>query len=116
MPTSRRFRDLERELSRLKKQFLPKISPTGLYSDRKLSLTIAYRVLAHAEIEAYLEDRVWEIALYAKNKWASERLASRTLISLLAFSGQEMELPPETLTPLRASRVVPPEKIKVDKK
>jgi hypothetical protein len=88
MPRSVRFRTLTKELSRLKKQFLPKISPTGLYSDRQLALTLAYRVLAHAEIEAYLEDRVWEVAINAKKDWDNTGKTRRTLICLLAFSGQ----------------------------
>lgn len=116
MSISRRFRDLERELRRLKKQFIPKISPTGTYSDRQLSLTIAYRVLAHAEIEAYLEERAWDVALHAKKNWDNKGSASRTLISLVAFSGQTMELPPNTLTPVKASKQVPANKIKIDEK
>ncbi len=86
MSISRRFRDLERELSRLKKQFLPKISPTGSYSDRKLSLTIAYRVLAHAEIESYLENRAEEVVLYAKRKWDVDGNSSRALVAIVAFA------------------------------
>ena len=116
MQKSDRFIKLETELLRLKDQFLPEISPVSSYSDRDIALTIAYIVLTHAEIEAYLEDRVWEMACLAKNKWISDRLTSRTLISLLAFSGQKMELPPDTLTPVQASKQVPPEKIKIDKK
>jgi len=117
MSNSAGFRDLKRELIRLRKQFLPKIiSPTGDYSDRKIALTIAYRVLAHAEIESYIEDRVWEIALNAKRKWDNERKVNRTLISLIAFSGQMMVLPPDTLNPVRPSRETPSNKIKIDEK
>ena len=117
MSNSARFRDLKRELIRLRKQFLPKIiSPTGDYSDRKIALTIAYRVLAHAEIESYIEDRVWEIALNAKRKWDNERKVNRTLISLIAFSGQMMELPPDTLNPVRASREISSNRIRIDEK
>lgn len=116
MPASVRFRTLTRELNRLKKQFLPKISPTGVYFDRQLALTLAYRVLAHAEIEAYLEDRAWEVVLDAKNAWDLTGKPCRTLISLIAFSGQAMETPPDTLTPLKANKTVPLERIKLDKK
>jgi hypothetical protein len=116
MQKSDRFIDLETELLRLKEQFLPEISPTSSYSEREIALTIAYIVLTHSEIEAYFEDRVWEIALHSKNKWVSERLASRTLITLLAFSGQKMELPPDTLTPTQGTTIISPNKIKIDKK
>jgi hypothetical protein len=116
MSKSVRFRTLIRELNRLKKQFLPQIDPTGSYSDMKLARTLAYRVLAHAEIEAYLEDRVWEVAINAKRNWDSTGKTCRTLISLVAFSGKMMDSPPDTLTPEKASKAVPLEKIKLDKK
>ena len=116
MPKSVRFRMLTKELNRLKKQFIPKINPTGSYSNRQFALTLAYRVLVHAEIEAYLEDRVWEVALNAKNHWDSQGKTCRTLICLLAFSGLEMEVPPHTLTPSQGSKKVPDGKIKINKK
>lgn len=116
MSKSVRFRTLTRELNRLKKQFLPKISPTGVYFERKLALTLAYRVLAHAEIEAYIEDRAWEVVLDAKRTWDRTGKPCRTLISLIAFSGQIMELPPNTLTPSRGNKIVPLEKIKLNTK
>ena len=116
MPKSLRVRTLNKELNRLKKQFLPKISPTGLYSDRQLALTLAYRVFAHAEIEAYLEDRVWEVAINSKKDWDSKRKTCRTLICLLGFSGQTMDAPPDTLTPTKGSKTVAIEKIKISKK
>jgi hypothetical protein len=116
MPKSVRFRTLTKELNRLKKQFIPKIKPGHFYSPRQLALTLAYRVLAHAEIEAYLEDRVWEAALNAKNNWDSQGKTCCTLICLLAFSGQMMELPPDTLSPTKPAKKIPDEKIKINKK
>lgn len=116
MPKSVRFRTLTRELNRLKKQFIPKINPTGSYSNRQLALTLAYRVLVHAEIEAYLEDRVWEVVLNAKKNWDSHGKTCRTLICLLAFSGQMMEVPPDTLSPTKGTKKVLEGKIKINKK
>jgi RiboL-PSP-HEPN len=116
MSKSDRFRILIRELSRLKKQFLPKTSPLSLYSDRQLALTVAYRVLTHAEIESYLEDRVWQIVIEAKRNWVHTGKPCRTLISVIAFSGEIMEMPPDSLTPVKASKVVPPEKVKLNRK
>ncbi|MEP0753347.1 HEPN domain-containing protein [Trichocoleus sp. Lan] len=116
MPRSVRYRTLTKELNRLKKQFLPKISPTGLYSDRQLALTLAYRVLAHAEIEAYLEDRVWEVVIDAKNDWNNTGKTRRPLICLLAFSGQMMDTPPDTLTPTNSSQDAWKKKLKISKK
>lgn len=101
MPRSVRFRILSKELNRLKKQFIPKISPTGVYTDRQLAFTLAYRVLAHAEIEAYLEDRVRKVVINAKKDWDQTGKTCRTLICLLAFSGETMESPPKTVTPTK---------------
>ncbi|MDB9345748.1 hypothetical protein PN456_00430 [Nodularia spumigena CS-586/05] len=116
MPRSVRFRSLSRELTRLKKQFLPKISPIGLYSERQLSRTLAYRVLAHAEIEFYLEDRAWEVTQNAKQVCDNGGKTCLTLISLVAFSGQMMEIPPVTLTPTTTNRNNSLDKIKISKK
>lgn len=113
MPKSARFRTLCKELNRLKKQFLPNISPTGLYSDRQIARTIAYRVLAHAEIESYFEDRVWEVVRNVKRNWDNSGKAHRTLICLLAFSGQTMDTPPDKLDPTKPNFE---KKVKVDKK
>lgn len=117
MPKSVRFRTLTRELNRLKKQFLPKISPTGLYSDRQLARTLAYRVLAHAEIESYLEDRAWEVVLNAKRAWDSTGKTSRTLICLLGFSSLTMDKPPDTLNkPIRVSQDEHDKRLRISKK
>ncbi len=117
MSRSSRFITLTKELNRLKRQFLPKINPPGIYySDRQLALIIAYRVFAHAEIEAYLEDRVKKVALDAKINWDNHGKTSRTLLSLLAFSGEMMDVPPDTLSPIKGSKKVALEKIKLDKK
>lgn len=116
MPKSARFRILTKELNRLKKQFIPKIKPGGSYSNRQLALTLAYRVLVHAEIEAYFEDRVWEVVLNAKNNWDSQGKTCRILICLLAFSGQMMEVPPDTLSPTKGSKKMLEVKIKINKK
>uniref|UniRef100_B8HLP9 RiboL-PSP-HEPN domain-containing protein n=1 Tax=Cyanothece sp. (strain PCC 7425 / ATCC 29141) TaxID=395961 RepID=B8HLP9_CYAP4 len=116
MSRSPRFRTLCKELNRLKQQFLPKINPTGSYSDRQLARTLAYRVLAHAEIESYLEERVWEVVIKAKKDWDGLGKAHRTLICLLAFSGQTMDTPPETLTPTKPSKHLLADKVKISKK
>jgi hypothetical protein len=105
MSSSSRFRTLTKELNRLKRQFLPKINPTGIYSDRQLALTIAYRVLAHAEIEAYIEDRVVEVAIDSVKDWKNRGKTSRTLLSLLAFSGQMMDVPPNKLASPKGIRI-----------
>lgn len=104
MPRSQRFRTLEKELNKLKKYFFPrKFDPIKLYSERQLAHAIAYRVLAHAEIEAYLEDRVKEIAESAVKIWKEQEEIRRTLLSLMAFSGMQLEVPPDSVTPKQPS-------------
>jgi len=117
MPKSLRFRQLTKELNRLRKQFLPrKFSEINEYSERQLALTFAYRVFAHAEIESYLEDRVWHTVLTAKNSWDNQGKAGRVLLCVIAFSGQEMENPPDTITPLKGNKNVSLDKLKITKK
>ncbi|AFZ46875.1 hypothetical protein Cyast_0903 [Cyanobacterium stanieri PCC 7202] len=101
---SQRFKELEKELRKLRQYFLPKnFNDLGEYSERQLSRAIAYRILAHAEIESYIEDRVKEIAQSAIIFWGKQGKIKITLVSLLAFSGLELEKPPESLTPRQSS-------------
>jgi hypothetical protein len=116
MPKSDKFITLRTQLDRLKDEFLPEISPTGSYSESQLSRTAAYRVLAHAEIEYYLEERAWEVVQNAKTLWDKSGKNTRTLICLLGFSGLTMDKPPDTLTPQKGSKTVKEEKIKISKK
>jgi hypothetical protein len=53
--------------------------------------------LAHAEIEAYFEDRASDAALEARKAWLERQHLSRVALCLIAFSGREMPLPPDTL-------------------
>jgi RiboL-PSP-HEPN len=98
MPKSARLRVLTKELNRLRKRFLPRrFSETGSYSTRQIELTYAYRVFAHAEIEAYFEDRVKDTAITAKRNWDDTGKASRVLICLLAFYDPKMDNSPAVL-------------------
>lgn len=91
---------LEAELSRLKKLLLPgKFNPTGSYPDRVFSKTLSYRVLVHAEIEEYIEERVWELAVNSNNALIARGTVNRVIASILAFSGQTFEEPPDSLAP-----------------
>ncbi|MFN6325089.1 MAG: HEPN domain-containing protein [Aphanizomenon sp.] len=116
MPESDKYITLRTQLDRLKDEFLPEISPTGSYSESQLSRTAAYRVLAHAEIESYLEERAWEVVQNAKTIWDKSSKNTRTLICLLGFSGLTMDKPPDTLTPQKGSKTVKEEKVKISKK
>jgi hypothetical protein len=98
MPSAR-FLQLKEQLIALRDHLLPKeFDPTGLYDaqDEVFTRAIAYRVLAHAEIESYFEDRALEVVLQARSAW-ERGLVSRIALCLVAFSGKEMGLPPATL-------------------
>lgn len=112
---SQRFITLEQELENLKKNFLPdEFDSEGNYSEKQIALATAYRVLAHAEIEAYLEDRVLEIAKNALTFWKDKK-TTVTLVFLFAFSGLTLDKPPDSLTPNKASQTLE-EKLKFDQK
>lgn len=118
MAQSQRFKILVRELNRLRKHLLPsKFDPTEVeFSDRKITQFISYRVLTHAEIEAYLEDRALDTARYAIEAWKNKGEIHKILLSLLAFCGHKMELPPTTLSPKEPNKKISEEKLKLEKK
>ena len=98
MAASPQYQHLVREHAKLRRDLLPMgFDPIGDYPDKVLTATFAYRVLSHAEIESYLEDRVHETALMAVKTWKDKRKTSKTLLGLLAFSGQEIESPPNAI-------------------
>lgn len=115
---SKRFKTLEQELKKLQKYFLPRqFSFTGNYSEKQIALTVAYRVLAHAEIEAYLEDRVLEIHDHAMRIWKQDKKATKTLTSLFAFLNSKPDIFSD-LSKLdeESSKKIPRKKLKFDEK
>jgi hypothetical protein len=115
---SKRFRILEQELKKLRKYFLPRqFDPQGNYSERQIALATAYRVLAHAEIEAYLEDRVLEIHNYAMRIWKQNKRVTKTLTCLFAFLNSKSDIFSD-LSNLDqgSSEQIPQKKLKFDEK
>jgi hypothetical protein len=93
---SQRYRDLQKEVSTLRRLLLPsKLSATGLYPLRVYTKVLSFRVLAHAEIEAFLEDRVRELCLESMKKYKTHGRITTTTAALLAFSGLELKRPPQ---------------------
>ena len=79
-----RYQELRSELGRLRRHLLPaKFSPTGSYNDRILDRARAYRVLAHAEIESYLEDEVRDVLQFALRRWKTTGAMNKVLMSLV---------------------------------
>jgi hypothetical protein len=89
------------ELNRLRSTFVPRLKRGDVLNlTPRLSLrALAFRVLSHAEIEHYLEDRVIEIALAADAAWKGRRHVSETTLCLLAFSGLSLDKTPPSLKP-----------------
>lgn len=100
MPSAR-FLYLENRIQELRRLLLPpQFDPTGTYTDplQVTTLALSFRVLAHAEVETYLEDRVLEVSTTALEAWETQRFVSVVTFHLIGFSGRTGDLPPETLS------------------
>jgi hypothetical protein len=96
MPASKRWKDLNREIGTLRKQFLPdQFDPLGQYADatRVQAHTRAFLVLSHAEIESYLEGWAKEIARASEVVWNSSAKMTMPLAFLLATLAERIEVP-----------------------
>lgn len=86
MPASKRFQRLVTRLAVLEKHLLPaQFSPTGRYSVREVDLARAYVLLAHAEIEAYFEDRAQGRVDRAYDAWQNRQVCSSLLSRLVMY-------------------------------
>jgi hypothetical protein len=106
MANSKRFHDLKKRLSELRKHFLPRrFSPIGSYSDRQLDMARAYRLLAHAEIESFVEDISRTVVMAKIGAWKKSRKPSDVIICFLAsyHSGWNQKVEGELLQDLIAS-------------
>ena len=93
MPKSRRFTQLERRLDTLRSHFLLRFSAIGDYSNREQDLARAYLILAHAEIEAFCEDRARAVAVKAQDLWNRKGRCSKVLVRLINFHNIESRRP-----------------------
>jgi hypothetical protein len=88
MPQSVRLLELKRRLTILRHHLLPgDFSATGQYSLRVLDRARGYRVLVHAEFEAYLEDQCWALANGAIRQWRVDKKPRHVLMCLLTRCG-----------------------------
>jgi hypothetical protein len=100
MSTSRRYKELQSGVRKLRKALLPgKFDPTGTYrgAERTHLRAVSFRILVHAEIESFIEERSHELFDAALKAWTNHRVPSRVLSALLAFSGHSMPTPPSRL-------------------
>jgi hypothetical protein len=65
----------------------------GRYSDAAYDRVRAFRVLAHAEVEACLEDLAFDAVLQAYAGWTSDARARTCLMSLVAYHELRISLP-----------------------
>jgi hypothetical protein len=85
MPSSR-YKELSRRLVKLRKHLLPKdFSVTGDYTESQLDRARGYRLLVHAEIESYLEDRARIIVNMCFKRWLLDRRPKTVILNLLSF-------------------------------
>lgn len=95
MPSSQRFRDLRARIRRLRNHLLPReFDPTGTYTERQIDRASAFRVLAHAEIEWYLEEIAVETANRAFDNWQVGGTVTVTLLAMIAYTEGTLGLPP----------------------
>lgn len=100
MLLSTRYQELHRCLAELRKALLPvKFEPTGMYrSPARVHLrVISFRLLVHAEVECFFEDRAFELFDAGWKAWAGDRAPNRVVLALLAYSGVTTSGPPEKL-------------------
>lgn len=84
MLLSARFKEMRSRLKELRKHMLPTtFSPTGNYTERQQDHARGYRLLAHAEIEAYLEDVSRATVTEAIRRWKNGGQPSKPLIAFL---------------------------------
>lgn len=96
MGTSKRLKDLKRQIGTLRKHFLPNpFDPLGRYSDQSRSHahTRAFLVLSHAEVETYFEDWAKEIARACEVVWTSSGKITEPLGFLLSTLSERVEIP-----------------------
>ena len=61
-----------RRVNQLGRTMLPRPSPTGSYSTADYDRTLGFVLLAHAELEACMEDIAAEAAVECFDRWAHQ--------------------------------------------
>lgn len=89
MADTARLEELKKRLAALRKHMLPRqFPPTGNYSELQLDRARGYRLLAHAEIEAFIEDITFDAAKKGVSEWTHTKKVSDCLFCLVAHYHQ----------------------------
>ncbi len=88
MPLTK-YQEFKKRIRDLGKNLLPESSATGTYTAAELDHVRGYRLLVHAEVESFLEDRVRYVANEALTKWNLDSRLRPALVSLLAFYSKQ---------------------------
>jgi hypothetical protein len=100
MPTSARYEAMREAVDKFRKALLPrKFNPTGTYrrAHDVHVRSISFRIIVHAEIEAFIEDRTADLLSAAWAEWTGRRVTTDVVVGLLAYGGVATFLPPDSL-------------------
>lgn len=110
---SQKYRALAQRIRELRRNLLPsRFDPTGSYRASVYDRTRAFRVLAHAEFESFIEERAAEVLNQSFQSWRQHHVASAPLIALLAYREQvhgepsSLLAPPQKRTPDLNGRII----------
>src|SRR5438132_11947013 len=99
MIKSLRFVELVRRLQVLCEDFLPDEREDLNYTPREIDRINAFLLLAHAELEYFIEDWTFTLAVDALKGWREDGRAREPLIALLAYHDVKQPVLPTTLGP-----------------
>lgn len=104
MTNTLRYSELSNRLAELEDHLITKeFSDIGDYEEQVKDMARGYRLLAHAEIESYLEDVVRQIADKTLAKWQASNIGSKELISVLAALKNDPEISDKQLSSLKTT-------------
>jgi hypothetical protein len=98
MARSVRFRELQVRATELRLHLLPRTDPTGSYTARQYDRVRAFRLLAHAEIEACLEDLAVAAATRCYSDWCTDGRPRTVLLALAAYHDRQFPAIPASTT------------------
>jgi len=105
---SAQYDQMVERVKALRKALLPyhlQVAVGNLTPDISIK-ALSYRLLCHAEIESYFENRATEINGLISAAWKNHRHVSYPTLCMLGFSGFQMELPPDSFQdPVKKTKV-----------